>query len=79
MFLISLFTPMPKISSPSTSGDTGRKAYPLRVESSLFDAVRERALAEGRSVNRQIEHLLKLALDTPSAPGTRSPKSKTQD
>jgi hypothetical protein len=30
-------------------------------------------------VNRQIEHLLKLALDIPSAPGTRSPKSKTQD
>ena len=70
---------MPPISSSSPAGDSGRKAYPLRVESSLFDAVRERAQTEGRSVNRQIEHLLKLALDIPTAPGTRNPKPKTQN
>jgi hypothetical protein len=45
-----------------------RKAYPLRVDPALWDAVERAAAAELRSVNAQVECLLREAL---SARGVR--------
>jgi hypothetical protein len=39
-----------------------RKAYPLRVDSALWSAVERSAAAELRSVNAQVECLLREAL-----------------
>jgi hypothetical protein len=39
-----------------------RKAFPLRVDASLWDAVERSAAAELRSVNAQVECLLREAL-----------------
>ena len=44
--------------------DDGRKAYPLRVDSALWSAVERCASAELRSVNAQVECLLREALAT---------------
>jgi len=44
------------------SGGGERKAYPLRVDLSLWDAVERCAAAELRSVNSQVECLLREAL-----------------
>ena len=46
---------------------TSKKAYPLRVDPDIFEQVKERAKQDGRSVNRQIEFLLRQALATPSS------------
>jgi hypothetical protein len=42
--------------------DTERKAYPLRVDPALWSAVERLAAAELRSVNAQVECLLREAL-----------------
>ncbi len=46
---------------------SSKKAYPLRVDPEIFNQVKDRAKQDGRSVNRQIEFLLRQALATPSA------------
>jgi hypothetical protein len=43
--------------------DRERKAYPLRVDPALWAAVERCAAAELRSVNAQVECLLREALD----------------
>ncbi len=40
-----------------------KKAFPLRLDPSLYDALRRWADAEFRSVNGQIEYLLQQAVD----------------
>jgi hypothetical protein len=64
--------------------DAERKAYPLRVDPALWAAVERSAAAELRSVNAQVECLLrealgargvKLKLPTPRKRG-RPPKEK---
>jgi hypothetical protein len=40
----------------------GKKAYPLRIDPALWDALERLAAAELRSVNGQIEFLLRDAL-----------------
>lgn len=45
---------------------SSKKAYPLRVDPDIFEQVKDRAKQDGRSVNRQIEFLLRQALATPS-------------
>ena len=42
--------------------DAERKAYPLRVDAALWSAVERSAAAELRSVNAQVECLLREAL-----------------
>ena len=42
--------------------DADRKAYPLRVDPALWAAVERCAAAELRSVNAQVEYLLREAL-----------------
>ena len=42
--------------------DAARKAYPLRVDPALWAAVERCASAELRSVNAQVEYLLREAL-----------------
>ena len=44
--------------------DADRKAYPLRVDPGLWSAVERCAAAELRSVNAQVECLLREALAT---------------
>lgn len=41
---------------------TDRKAYPLRIDADILDATRKWAEDELRSVNAQIEYLLREAL-----------------
>jgi hypothetical protein len=48
-----------------------RKAFPLRLSAGLYDELRRWAAAEFRSVNGQIEYILKQAVDT-RARGKRS-------
>jgi hypothetical protein len=45
---------------------SSKKAYPLRVDPDIFEQVKERAKQDGRSVNRQIEFLLRQALTVTS-------------
>jgi hypothetical protein len=45
------------------AGSGERKAYPLRVDSALWAAVERCAAAELRSVNAQVECLLREALE----------------
>ena len=45
------------------AGSSERKAYPLRVDSALWAAVERCAAAELRSVNAQVECLLREALE----------------
>lgn len=40
----------------------GKKAYPLRIDQPLFDAIERAAAADLRSVNAEIECLLREAL-----------------
>jgi hypothetical protein len=40
----------------------GKKAYPLRIDPALWEALESMAAAELRSVNGQIEYLLREAL-----------------
>jgi hypothetical protein len=48
---------------PSTSRNMAqRKAYPLRIDPEIYDALQRWADAELRSVNGQIEFLLRRAL-----------------
>lgn len=44
-----------------------KKAYPLRVDPDIFEQVKIHAKQDGRSVNRQIEFLLRQALIQPTA------------
>jgi len=44
------------------SAGSDRKAYPLRVDAALWDAVERCAAADLRSVNAQVECLLREAL-----------------
>ncbi|MFL6737443.1 MAG: toxin-antitoxin system HicB family antitoxin [Sphingomonas sp.] len=62
--------------------DADRKAYPLRVDPALWAAVERSAAAELRSVNAQVECLLREALGArgvrlrPPAPRKRGRPSK---
>jgi hypothetical protein len=67
--------------------DSERKAYPLRIDPALWAAVERCAAAEIRSVNAQIERLLREALaarginlkaPTPRKRG-RPPKEQTDE
>ena len=53
------------MSKTPASASVGKKAYPLRIDPAVFEIVRQRAQQEGRSVNRQIEHLVRQALASP--------------
>ena len=44
------------------AGDDPRKAYPLRIDSDLWAAIERAAAADLRSVNAQIECLLREAM-----------------
>jgi hypothetical protein len=44
--------------------DAARKAYPLRIDPALWAAVERSAAAELRSVNAQVECLIREALKT---------------
>lgn len=46
------------------AGDGERKAYPLRVDAALWAAVERCAAADLRSVNAEVEVLLREALKT---------------
>ncbi len=63
--------------------DDERKAFPLRISKSLFDQVKAWADQEMRSVNGQIEYLLREAVRKrsgrdPEPPSSR-PLSQAQD
>ena len=47
---------------PPESGNSPKKAYPLRIEPALWGALERCAAADFRSVNAQIEVLLREAL-----------------
>jgi hypothetical protein len=50
-----------------------RKGFPLRLDPEIYDALQRWAAAELRSVNGQIEYLLRCALqDTGRLPGGRT-------
>lgn len=51
-----------------------KKAYPLRIEPALFAAIERLAAAEIRSVNAQIEVLLREALGRRGIQVERAPK-----
>jgi hypothetical protein len=51
-----------------------KKAYPLRIEPALFAAIERLAAAEIRSVNAQIEVLLREALGKRGVHVERAPK-----
>jgi hypothetical protein len=51
-----------------------KKAYPLRIEPALFTAIERLAAAELRSVNAQIEVLLREALGKRGVQVERGPK-----
>jgi hypothetical protein len=51
-----------------------RKAYLLRIDPDLWDEIERLAQAELRSVNGQIEYLLREALAKRGIPGTSSAK-----
>lgn len=55
-----------------------RKGFPLRLAPEIYDALQRWASAEFRSVNRQIEYLLRCALqDADRLPGAdRTQKSE---
>jgi hypothetical protein len=67
--------------------DAERKAYPLRVDAALWSAVERSAAAELRSVNAQVECLIREALAARGvklkAPAARKrgrpPKGKTNE
>jgi hypothetical protein len=50
------------VAVPPVSDPTPKKAYPLRVEPDLWSALERCAAADFRSVNAQIEVLLREAL-----------------
>ena len=50
------------MSDADRPGPRPKKAYPLRVEPSLWDALERAAAADLRSVNAEIEYLLRDAL-----------------
>ena len=47
---------------PPESGNSPKKAYPLRIEPALWSALERSAAGDFRSVNAQIEVLLREAL-----------------
>jgi hypothetical protein len=56
---------------------TDRKGFPLRLDPEVYDALQRWAAAEFRSVNGQIEYLLRCALrDTGRLPGADSDTSE---
>lgn len=50
----------------TTPKPSSKKAYPLRVDPDIFEQVKDCAKQDGRSVNKQIEFLLRQALATPT-------------
>jgi len=54
-----------------------RKAYLLRIDSQLWEDIERLATAELRSVNGQIEYLLREALERRCI-STRKPEKKTR-
>lgn len=46
----------------SQAKSTTKKAYPLRVDPLIFEKIKEQAKQDGRSVNRQIEFILRKAI-----------------
>lgn len=55
-----------------------RKAFPLRLDPALHAAIERLAAAELRSVNAQIEYLLREALKTRGiSAATKQPESET--
>jgi hypothetical protein len=50
----------------------GRKAFPLRLSADLYEDLRRWADAELRSVNGQIEYLLRQAVDARRKAGPRA-------
>ncbi|MCC7141986.1 MAG: toxin-antitoxin system HicB family antitoxin [Candidatus Eisenbacteria bacterium] len=51
-----------------------KKAFPLRLDPALYEAIRRWADAEFRSVNGQIEYLLQQAVEQRKK-GNKDPKS----
>lgn len=51
-----------------------KKAFPLRLDPALYEAIRRWADAEFRSVNGQIEYLLQQAVEQRKK-GSKDPKS----
>jgi len=57
-----------------------RKAFPLRLNPAVYDALHRWADAELRSLNAQIEFLLRRALQQAGRlPGTEAPRGPDQD
>jgi hypothetical protein len=55
-----------------------KKAFPLRLDPDIYDALQRWATAELRSVNGQIEYLLRCALqDAGRLPGSNSANQET--
>jgi hypothetical protein len=53
---------------------TDRKGFPLRLDPQIYDALQRWAAAEFRSVNGQIEYLLRCALqEAGRLPGSENP------
>ncbi len=55
-----------------------RKSFPLRLDPSIFDAVQRWADADLRSVNAQIEFLLRRALQEAGRLPKRSPQPEQE-
>ncbi len=56
-----------------------RKAFPLRLDPTVFDAVQRWAAADLRSVNAQIEFLLRRALQQAGRmPGASAPPAQPE-
>jgi hypothetical protein len=57
-----------------------RKGFPLRLDPEIYDALQRWATAELRSVNGQIEYLLRCALqDAGRLPGSDRPHQETAE
>ena len=52
------------MSTANTPEKHDKKAYPLRVDPEIFEKVKARAKQDGRSVNKQIEYLLRQGLNS---------------
>ena len=54
-----------------------KKGFPLRLDPQIYDALQRWAAADFRSVNGQIEYLLRCALqDAGRLPGSNSPEQE---
>ena len=56
-----------------------KKGFPLRLDPQIYDALQRWAAADFRSVNGQIEYLLRCALqDAGRLPGSNSPEQEAE-